>query len=137
MAHARSVGVGPSTSPSAVNRQIQVPRSQTTAHQDVANRRVALPSVLPVSHARAGRTNLLDKLRIGVYNRGTMIPNIAVILSSYIGFRMIEIFLFPTSRYSSTGTAIAARVFAVIALLVTIFCCLDILFTGSTPTLPR
>ena len=60
-----------------------------------------------------------------------MIPNLAVMISSYIGFRMIEVWLFPTSRYSSRGAHIAACILAAIAFLVSGFALLDIISSGS------
>jgi hypothetical protein len=60
-----------------------------------------------------------------------MIPDIAVMLSAYIGFRMIEVFLLSPSRYSSAGAKIAACVLAVIAFLVTAFVTIDVVMHGN------
>jgi hypothetical protein len=65
-----------------------------------------------------------------------MIPDLAVIIESYIGFRMIEVLLMPSSRYTNQGCAIAAKVLAVLALIISSAVCLDILFSGTTvPTI--
>lgn len=64
-----------------------------------------------------------------------MIPNLALIISAYVNFRMIEIFLLPTSHYSGRGAHVAARVLAVIVILVTSVCALDILMSGTQPAL--
>ena len=59
------------------------------------------------------------------------IPALATILAAYVNFRMIEVFLSPTSRYSSSGARVAACIFAGVVLIVTSFCALDILVSGS------
>ena len=67
-----------------------------------------------------------------------MIPTLAVMISAYVGFRMIEVFLFPTSRYRSDGARVAAYVFAGLALIVIVFSAVDILMSGSgVGNLPR
>lgn len=67
-----------------------------------------------------------------------MIPNLALMISAYIGFRMIEGFLFPTERYLHGGAKIAACVFAAIALFVTGVSLLEIMTAGSNVgPLPR
>jgi hypothetical protein len=60
-----------------------------------------------------------------------MIPALAMIVAAYVNFRMIEVFLSPTTRYSSSGARVAACFFAVLVLMVTSFCALDILLSGS------
>jgi hypothetical protein len=66
-----------------------------------------------------------------------MIPNLALIVAAYVNFRMIEVFLYSGTRYSSKGTRIAACVFAVLVFLVTCVSAIDIMATGSRTTLPR
>ncbi|HTQ85047.1 MAG TPA: hypothetical protein VMI93_02450 [Candidatus Solibacter sp.] len=61
-----------------------------------------------------------------------MIPNLATIIAAYVGFRMLEVFLFNTSRYSSRGVHIVAGVFAVFVGLATIFSWLNIILAPST-----
>jgi len=66
-----------------------------------------------------------------------MIPDLAVIIELYIAFRMIEVLLMPSSRYTNQGCAVGAKIFAVLVLIISSGVCLDILFTGAnTPTLP-
>jgi hypothetical protein len=60
-----------------------------------------------------------------------MIPALAMIVAAYVNFRMIEVFLSPASRYSSHGSRVVACIFAVLVLIVTSFCALDILLNGS------
>jgi hypothetical protein len=60
-----------------------------------------------------------------------MIPNLALMVSAYVGFRMIEVFLFPPSRYSSTTARVCAYVFAAIAFVVSVISTVDILMSGS------
>ena len=61
-----------------------------------------------------------------------MIPDLAVIVESYIGFRMIEVLLMPNSRYTNQGCAVAAKVLSVLVLIVTSAVCLDILSSGTS-----
>lgn len=59
-----------------------------------------------------------------------MIPGLSVIIESYIGFRMVEVLLMPNSRYTSQGGAVAAKILAVLVLVVSGLACLDILLSG-------
>ncbi len=61
-----------------------------------------------------------------------MIPNIALMIGSYVGFRMIEVLLMPNSHYGGDKRAVAAKILAVLAFLVSSFACLDTLMTGSS-----
>lgn len=66
-----------------------------------------------------------------------MIPGLALIIETYVGFRMIEVLLMPNSRHINQSCAVAAKVLAVLALIVSSVVCLNILFSGvSTPTVP-
>jgi hypothetical protein len=47
-----------------------------------------------------------------------MIPNVALMISAYIGFRMIEVFLLAPSRYANRTSRIVACILAAIAFLV-------------------
>jgi hypothetical protein len=60
-----------------------------------------------------------------------MIPNIAVMLSAYIGFRMIEVLLFAPSRYANRASRVVACVLAGIAFLVSGAVTVDILTSGT------
>jgi hypothetical protein len=60
-----------------------------------------------------------------------MIPSLAIMISAYIGFRMIEVFLFAPSRYSSPGARICACVLAVIAFVVSGISAFSIFMSGS------
>ena len=51
-----------------------------------------------------------------------MIPALAMIVAAYVNFRMIEVFLSPASRYSSSAARVAACIFAALVLIVTSFC---------------
>jgi hypothetical protein len=60
-----------------------------------------------------------------------MIPGIAIMLSAYIGFRMIEVFLLAPGRYADRGSRVIACVLAVIAFLVSGIATVDILMSGT------
>jgi hypothetical protein len=64
-----------------------------------------------------------------------MIPDLAIMISAYIGFRMIEVFLFAPNRYSSPGARICVCVLAVIAFLVSGITAVSILTSG--PNIPH
>lgn len=67
-----------------------------------------------------------------------MIPDLAIIVSVYVCFRMIEVCLFKPDRYRNPGTHIFACVLAILTLIVRFFVTIDIISTGSRvgPTLP-
>lgn len=66
-----------------------------------------------------------------------MIPDLAVIIECYIAFRMIEILLMPSSRYTNQSCAAVAKVLAIVALAVSGFVCFDILMSATNvPKLP-
>ncbi len=60
-----------------------------------------------------------------------MIPNLAVMIGFYIIFRMIETFLFDTSRYRNNGSHAIAMALSGIVILVTVVLMLDIVLAGS------
>jgi hypothetical protein len=60
-----------------------------------------------------------------------MIPSLAVIIESYVGFRMIEVLLRSNSRYTNQSCAVVAKILAVLVLIVSSIACLGILFSGT------
>jgi hypothetical protein len=60
-----------------------------------------------------------------------MIPNLALMVAAYIGFRMIEVFLFAPSRYQNSVSRIIACILAGIAFSVSGFALLDIWLSGQ------
>jgi hypothetical protein len=67
-----------------------------------------------------------------------MIPNLALMVGAYIGFRMIEVLLLSTSRYQNFGSRVVACILACITLLVSGIALLDIMLSGSNIlTLPH
>jgi hypothetical protein len=60
-----------------------------------------------------------------------MIPNIALMIGAYIGFRMLEVTAKPNSSYSTKGAAIAVKVLAILAFLVSGFACVSTLMGGA------
>jgi hypothetical protein len=67
-----------------------------------------------------------------------MIPDLAIIVSVYVCFRMIEVCLLKSDRYRNGGAHAVAGVLAILTLVVTLFVLFDILSKGSSvgPTLP-
>jgi hypothetical protein len=64
-----------------------------------------------------------------------MIPDLALIISAYIIFRMIEVLLFAGNRYQNSGTRIAACVLAILVIVFVAGVTIDIESTGaSVPT---
>lgn len=61
-----------------------------------------------------------------------MIPSLSLMIGAYIGFRMIEVMLMPESHYASHNGAVAARILAVVAFIVSGVACLNILFSGAS-----
>lgn len=68
-----------------------------------------------------------------------MIPALATIISAYVIFRMIEVFVLSQTRYQSRTAHVVIAVFAVIVILIVGFNIVDIYFAGvqSTPTIPQ
>jgi|HubBroStandDraft_4_1064222.scaffolds.fasta_scaffold136739_2 hypothetical protein len=60
-----------------------------------------------------------------------MIPNIALMISAYIGFGMIEVFLLAPSRYANHACRVVACILAGIAFLVSGVVTVDILMSGT------
>lgn len=60
-----------------------------------------------------------------------MIPDLALMIWAYILFRMLEVFAFPESRYTTNGKRTVICIFAVLVILVASWSLLDIWITGS------
>lgn len=60
-----------------------------------------------------------------------MIPGIALMLGSYIGFRMLEVLLKPVAPFGGMWQAIVVKCLAGIALVVSSAACFDILMSGA------
>jgi hypothetical protein len=60
-----------------------------------------------------------------------MIPALALIISAYIVFRMLEVFAFPATRYSNTGVRVVMCILAAIVILVVGFNVVDIFFSAG------
>jgi hypothetical protein len=63
-----------------------------------------------------------------------VIPDLAMIVSAYVVFRMIEVWLFPASRYGSKGARVAACILALLVILATGLMVLDIVTRGPAPS---
>lgn len=63
---------------------------------------------------------------------GNLIPNMALMIGTYIGFRMLETLAKPNSGYGNVGAAIAVKVLAVLAFLVSGFACVSTLLGGAS-----
>lgn len=64
-----------------------------------------------------------------------MIPTIGLMIGTYAGFRMIEVFLFAQGRYASAGVRTAAMILAAIAFVVITVCSISLIFSSaSVPT---
>ena len=61
-----------------------------------------------------------------------MIPNMALMIGAYIGFRMLEVLAKPNSSYANVGAAVAVKVLAVLTFLVSGFACVSTLLGGAS-----
>jgi len=66
-----------------------------------------------------------------------MIASLAIIVAAYVCFQMIEVFLSPTSRYSSRRGRVAACISATLVVIGTRLCALDIFLSASTAPISR
>ena len=63
-----------------------------------------------------------------------MIPAIGTMIAAYIGFRMLEIFAFPDSRYSSKTANVVLAILALLVMLIVGVCWVSLITSGtSTP----
>jgi len=60
-----------------------------------------------------------------------MIPDLALMISAYVGFRMVEVFLLADTRYVNRASKVAACVLAAVALAVIGFSLLSIMTSSS------
>lgn len=60
-----------------------------------------------------------------------MIPALALIISAYIIFRMLEVFAFPTTHYSTTSVRVVMCILAAIVILIVGFNVVDIFFSAG------
>jgi len=60
-----------------------------------------------------------------------MIPDIGIIIASYVCFRMIEVWCFKSDRYSNETARFALGALSVIVILVALFFVFDIIRTGA------
>jgi dolichyl-phosphate-mannose--protein O-mannosyl transferase len=60
-----------------------------------------------------------------------MIPNIALMIGAYIGFRMLEVIARSNSTYINKGSAIAVKVLAFLTFLVSGVACVSTLWSGT------
>jgi hypothetical protein len=60
-----------------------------------------------------------------------MIPNIALMIGAYIGFRMLEVTAKPNSVYATTNAAIIVKILAILTFLVSGFACVSTLMGGA------
>jgi len=60
-----------------------------------------------------------------------MIPNIALMIGAYIGFRMLEVIARPDSSYINKGSATTVKVLAFLTFLVSGVACVSTLLGGT------
>jgi hypothetical protein len=60
-----------------------------------------------------------------------MIPDLAIIISAYVGFRMIEVLLFSPDRYANRASRVVACILVAIAFLVSGVVTMSILTSGT------
>ncbi len=59
-----------------------------------------------------------------------MIPQMALMVGAYIGFRMLEVTAKPNSSYTSTRAAVGVKILAILTFLVSGFACVSTLISG-------
>jgi hypothetical protein len=64
-----------------------------------------------------------------------MVANIAIMIGAYIVVRMTQLLSRKNEGYYAGGI-ILSKVFAVVALIVTVICVIDVLFTSASPLVP-
>jgi hypothetical protein len=65
-----------------------------------------------------------------------MLPDIGIMIGTYIAFRCIETFCLSASRYTDWGTRLVTFEFAMVTLLMTAFVVWDLLLSGSHTSVP-